>query len=121
MSKAKPWNLVTEDERELLDKHNGLRTRRGLLTKTVIELKADIKRKESILDKLTPDELKDLERAKIKLEEKQQKLLETEDELFRVTSTEGYAGMMYRNNVVLNDWILGKTQDDVREAVEQMD
>lgn len=120
MSKAKPWNLVTEDERELLDKYNGLRTRRGLLTKTVIELKADIKRKESILDKLTPDELKDLERAKIKLEEKQQKLLETEDELFRVTSAEGYAGMMYRNNVVLNDFILGKTQDDVREAVEQM-
>lgn len=120
MSKAKPWNLVTEDERELLDKYGGLRTRRGLLTKTVLELKSDIKRKESILDKLTPDELKDLERAKIKLEEKQQKLLETEDELFRVTSTEGYAGMMYRNNVVLNDWILGKTQDDVREAVEQM-
>ena len=120
MSKAKPWNLVTEDERELLDKYNGLRTRRGLLTKTVVDLKSDIKRKESILDKLTPDELKDLEKARAKLEEKQAQLLETEDKMFEVTSAEGYAGMMYRNNVVLNDWILGKTQDDVRESVEQM-
>ena len=113
-------SVQTEAERQLLQDYRDLRIRISLSIKRQLDYKEKIRRLESKEAELTPAERNDLMELRNKLEIQQNKQAELEDKLYRVTAADGWAGMMYHNNIVLNDFILGKTQDEVRESVEQM-
>ena len=120
MMSATASTVQTEDERELLQAYRDLRIRMSLSMKRQMDYRNKIRSLESHMDSLTPAEKSDLTSLRNKLEIQQKKMADMEDELFQITSSEGYAGIMYRNNMVLNDFIMGRTQEQVRQAVEDM-
>jgi hypothetical protein len=113
-------SVQTEAERQLLQDYRDLRISISLSIKRQLDYKEKIKRLEAREADLTPAERDDLIGLRNKLEIQQQKQADLENKLYKVTAADGWAGMMYHNNIVLNDFILGKTQDQVRESVEQM-
>ena len=114
-----PGSLQTEDEATLLQAYKNLRMKISLSLKKQMDYKAKIKLLEG-KENLTPAERDDLIAARNRLEIEENRYARLEDEMYRVTSSEGYAGMMYRENMKLRDYIEGKTQDQVRQAVEGM-
>ena len=114
-----PGSLQTEDEATLLQAYKDLRMKISLSLKKQMDYKAKIKLLEG-KENLTPAERDDLIAARNRLEIEENRYARLEDEMYRVTSSEGYAGMMYRENMKLRDYIEGKTQDQVRQAVEGM-
>ena len=120
MAAQTPGSLMTEDERSLLQAYKDLRIKISLSIKRQLDYKASIKRLENKMDQLTAAERDDLQALRIKLQTQEAKQEELEHELYKVTSADGYAGLMYQNNLILSDFVLGKTQDQVRESVEQM-
>ena len=113
-------SVQTEAERQLLQDYRDLRIKISLSIKRQLDYKEKIRRLESREAELTPAERNDLMELRNKLQIQQDKQADLEDKLYKVTAADGWAGMMYHNNIVLNDFILGKTQDQVRESVEQM-
>ena len=119
MMSATPSTFQTEDERELWQSYKDLRIKMSLSLHRINEYQAKIRQLESKAQ-LTAEERDELTANRNRLEIQQKKLADLEDELYQVTSSEGYAGMMYRQNMVLKDYIEGKTQDQVRQTVEGM-
>ena len=119
MMSQTPSSLQTEDEAALVQAYKDLRIKLALSTHRIEQYEQRIKRLEAKAD-LTAEERDELMANRNRLEIQRKKLADLEDELYRVTSTDGYAGMMYRQNMVLKDYIQGKTQDQVRQTVEEM-
>ena len=115
-----PGQVQTEAERDLINNYKGRRVSIQLSIKKQLDYKAKIKQLTDNIDKLTPAQLDDLKTLQDKLAAEQEKHARLEDELFQITSAEGYAGLMYRQNQILNNFILGKTQDQVRQTVDEM-
>lgn len=63
---------------------------------------------------------KKLEALKIKLQNIRNSLEKTRVKLAEITSGEGFGGMMYRQQQVLNDLLYNKTQGEVQDSVERM-
>lgn len=119
MMNATPSTFQTEDEQALWQAYKDLRIKMSLSLHRQNEYQAKIRQLESKTN-LTAEERNELTANRNRLEIQQKKLADMEDELYQVTSSEGYAGMMYRQNMVLKDYIQGKTQDQVRQTVEGM-
>ena len=119
MMNATPSTFQTEDEQALWQAYKDLRIKMSLSLHRQNEYQAKIKQLESKAN-LTAEERDELTANRNRLEIQKKKLADMEDELYQVTSSEGYAGMMYRQNMVLKDYIQGKTQDQVRQTVEGM-
>lgn len=115
-----PGQVQTEAERDLINNYKGRRVSIQLSIKKQLDYKAKIKQLTDNLEKLTPAQLDDLKTLQDKLAVEQEKHARLEDELFKITSADGYAGLMYRQNQILNNFILGKTQDQVRQTVDEM-
>lgn len=115
-----PGQVQTEAERDLINNYKGRRVSIQLSIKKQLDYKAKIKQLTDNIDKLTPAQLDDLKTLQDKLAVEQEKHARLEDELFKITSADGYAGLMYRQNQILNNFILGKTQDQVRQTVDEM-
>ena len=115
-----PGQVQTEAERSLINAYKGKRVSIQLSIKKQLDYKAKIKQLTDNLEKLTPAQLDDLKTLQDKLAAEQVKHAQLEDELFQITSADGYAGLMYRQNTILNNFILGKTQDQVRQTVDEM-
>lgn len=56
-----------------------------------------------------------------RLEKATQEKQAAQDELAKITSSNGYASLMYRQQRVLNDFVYGRTQDEVRGAVDRLE
>lgn len=56
-----------------------------------------------------------------RLEKATQEKQAAQDELAKITSSNGYASIMYRQHRVLNDFVYGRTQDEVRGAVDRLE
>ncbi|MCR5566208.1 MAG: hypothetical protein K6F61_05100 [Clostridiales bacterium] len=110
----------TEDERALWETYMRMRSSMSLSLKKQLDYQAKIKEMEGKEDQLTPTQKDDLRALRNKLEIEKGKYERMQDDMFRITTGEGFASMMYRNNMVLKDYIQGKTQDQVRQAVEDM-
>jgi len=120
MMNATASTVQTEDERQLVQAYKDLKIRMNLNLHRQMEYQRKIKALEQHADRLTTAERDDLAELYKKQAKAQQKMAEYEDELFQITSNEGYAKKMYQFNMVHRDFIAGKTQEQVRQTVEDM-
>lgn len=119
MSGLTAGSLQTEDERQLLQSWKDLRMQIQLSLKRQLDYKEKLKRLQNA-ETLTPAERDDMIALQNRIEIQRNKQEQLENELAKVTSSEGYAGMMYRQNAILQDFIYGRTQEQVRDAVDAM-
>ena len=119
MQSLTPGLLNTEHERQLLQAYKDLRITRSLTQKRIDDYQTKIKKMEA-RERLTPEERAELVSLKNKLKLNEEKLERLDDELYEVTSNEGYAGMMYKMRTLMSDFIEGKTQAQVMAAVDSM-
>lgn len=63
---------------------------------------------------------KKLEALKVKLQNIRNTQEQTREKLAQITGNEGFGGMMYRQQQVLNDLLYNKTQGEVQDSVERM-
>lgn len=112
-------SFQTEDERTLWQAYKDKRISMSLCLKRQIDYRSKIRELES-KNSLTAEQRNELETVRDKLEKQQERMVQLEKEMQQITSTEGYAGMMYRYNMVLKDFVQGRTSDQVRETVEGM-
>ena len=119
MEHVSPWSLQTEGERQLVADYRGKRValqlsihRQGEYSKQIAALEA-----KGELDYAERQKLAEL-RNKLDVQEgKQARLL---NELYQITGSEGYAGMMYRNQKLLDDYVQGKTVEQVTDTIGQL-
>lgn len=111
--------LQTEDERILMETFKGLRVSMSLALHKQVMYQERIKEleKRTVLD---ADARHELETLRQKLEGQRWRMGQLEKEMADVTSQEGYAGMMYKHNMLFKDFIDGKTQEQVTEKVNEL-
>lgn len=119
MANLTPSAVQTEDERVLMQAYKDKRISISLCLKRQIDYKAKIRELES-KESLTGEQRTELENLQEKLEKQQERMAQLEKEMQQITSSEGYAGMMYRYNMVLKDFVQGRTSEQVRDTVEAM-
>lgn len=112
-----PKNLATEQERNLLKQYKEKRIAADIDRMAMTEQRAAIRRLEQ-KDKLTAFDKNELQKAYNRLQNWQNKLDRDENDLARITSTEGYAGLMYRQQKLMNNLVNGRTADEVQATVE---
>ena len=109
----------TDDERAMWKEWSTLRTNMQLALMAQEKYRQQIRQLEA-KDILTPEEQKQLENLR-KLQEKwSAKLAEHEDRMRKITTNEGWAAMMRRSNMVISDFVAGKTQEQVQAAIDTM-
>ena len=114
-----PGSVQTADERDLIQAYKDKRISMSLCLKRQLDYKAKIKELEK-KDSLSGEERDELENLHMKLEQQQERMEQLEKEMKQITSKEGYAGMMYRYNKVLQDFVQGRTSDQIMESVDSM-
>ena len=120
MAGLTPGSLQTEDERALLQAWKDKRMSISLSIKRQLDYRAKIRRLENSADSLTPQEREDLVALRNKLQVQEEKQARLEKEMYQITSQEGFAGMMYQQNMVMRDFITGRTQDEINDTVDDM-
>ena len=112
-------SFQTESERALLKNYKGLKINIDMVQKRIRDYQEELQKleKQKVQDADTRDRMTEL---KNKIQIKEDQLARYEDELQQITSTEGYAGWMYRNRMALENFVYGRTQEQVRQAVDQM-
>ena len=111
----------TEDERVMWRTWKRLRNDVRAVQFRIEEYRKQIKALEAIGDEnLTQEERDQLKKLQEKLFEKTAQLDKLEKQLRKTTSTEGFATMMKNANMVIGDFMAGRTQDQVTAAVDRM-
>ena len=111
--------LQTEGERQLLKAYKDLRMALRVTEEKISNYSRQIKTLEA-KQMLLPDERRTLQELRNKLDVNEQKQARLEEELYEVTSSEGYAGMMYKTRRLISDHVEGKTLAQVMAAVDDM-
>jgi len=114
-----PSSFITKDEEALWQEYRGLRISMSLNLKKMLDYRNRIKQLEN-KEALTEEELTELINNRERLEREQEKQTELENKMHQVTSSDGYAGLMYRMSSVLKEFAQGKTSDQVKATVENM-
>lgn len=114
-----PSSVQTEDELSLVNEYKRLRNSIDINLKRQLDYQSKVKQLER-KGNLTAEERDELTKVQNRLEIQKQKLARLDQEMYEVTSSEGFAGLMYRENRKVKDYMQGKTQDQVRQTVEDM-
>ena len=114
------WNLQTEAEKALLGNYKSLRMKISLDQERQRGYQQKIRELEQIENPTREDKYK-LQFYKVRLENAKAAQKADEEKLVQVTSSEGYAGMMYQQRQRMNDFTQGRTQDEVNESVKNME
>lgn len=121
MMSVKRESLQTEAEKVLLDNFKNLDMRIDLKNRDIQNLRERIRllndRGEENLD---ADEKKQLQNLRIRLENAVKVRDQAEQELGKIVSSEGYGRMMKNQQRIYEDFMQGKTQQEVTETVERM-
>lgn len=112
-------SVHTEGERALIREYRGLKTSLELCRKRQGEYMDKIAKLQT-KSQLTAEERDTLIILQNKLQVQQDKQARLEQELYDVTRSEGYAGMMYRNSRIFDDYVNGKNQQQVEAAVDTL-
>ena len=111
----------TEDERVMWRTWKRLRNDVRAVQFRIQEYRKQIKALEAIGEEnLTAEERDQLRELNNKLFNKTAQLDKLEKQLRKTTSTEGFATMMRNANMVIGDFMAGRTQDQVTAAVDRM-
>ncbi len=114
-----PGSLRTESERQLLQAYKDLRMKIRMSEERQRNYQAEIGKLEA-RQQLDAEDRDRLIELRNKLQVQQEKQARLEEELYDVTSSEGYAGMMHYTNKTLQENVLGKNQAQVQAAVDTM-
>jgi len=114
-------SLATEAEKELLRSYKGLRLAIDLDREKQRGYKKRIADLEAKGGDITPQEKRLLEGLKIRLKNSESTQAEHEAKMERITSDKGFAAMMRDQQQLMNDYVQGKTQDEVIQAVKGME
>ena len=114
-----PSSVHTEGERALIQEYRGLKTSLELTRMKLNDYNSQL-RKLQAKGMLTAEERDQVTELKNRIQLNEDKQARLEQELYEVTRTEGYAGMMYRNSKVFDDYINGKNQQQVEAAVDTL-
>ena len=120
METRTPGSFRTEDERIMWQTWKKLRNDVRMVNFRIEEYKKQIRALEAKGENMTAEERDQLRGLRNKLEVKQVQLDRLEKELRKTTSTEGFATMMRNANLVIGDFMAGKTQEQVTAAVDTM-
>lgn len=117
-----PGKFQTENERKLLQAYRDMRVKISLSLLRQTEYTKQIRALEEKQNAgtLTGEERDQLINLRNRLEIQESKQGRLEQELYEVTSSSGYAGMMYKHSRLLADQVEGKTQAQVEAAVDSM-
>ena len=122
METVPEWSLKTEAEKELLRQYKSLRMKDQLDRERISKVQADIDRIEAIPEENRDNDSKrKLEAYKIKKANIETVRLQTAEKLAKITGSEGFGSMMYRQNQVINDLLYNKTQAEVDASVRSME
>ena len=119
MMNLTPSALQTEGERQLLRNYRGLRTSLDLSRQRQSDYKKEIRQIES-METLTTEDRDRLTELRNRLKVQEDKEWRLNEELYEVTSSRGYAGMMYTQTKMLRDNVEGKTMEQVQASVDSM-
>ena len=119
METRSPGSFRTEDERIMWETWKRLRNDVRMVNFRIEEYKKQIRALEQ-KESMTAEEREQLRGLKNKLEVKQAQLDRLEKELRKTTGTEGFATMMRDANLVIGDFMAGKTSEQVTAAVDTM-
>ena len=114
------WSLRTEGERQLLRDYKGLRLSISLSLKKSFDFNDQIRKLQAKGDNMTAEDMEQVRALRNKVENEVNKRERLEEELQKITDSDGYAGMMYEQSHVLNDMIYGKTVEQVEQAANDM-
>ena len=119
MERMQPWQLRTESERQLLADYKDLRMKIRLQNQKISDYQDRLKALQAKTE-LTESEKKLMEGLNIRIRNAQTVKEELEQKLIDVTGDEGYAKIMMQQSKFVDDFLAGRTQDDVAEAVNRM-
>lgn len=119
MKTVTPGMLRTPAERKLVADYRGLRTKIELEVKK----QSDYKNKLAVLEAKedpTQSEKRQAEGLRMRIKNSQAIQQDYEDKLYEITGSEGYATMMYNQSKIMESFLNGKTEAQVRDSVEAM-
>ena len=121
-------SLQSEAEKKLLRSYQGLRSQMAESQGKQAQFRTELEEASKALSGENFDtegrsaaQLRDaVRRATINIETETKRYNRLQQELYKVTSGNGYAGMMYRQNRIMRDFVSGRTQEQVRSTVSAM-
>ena len=121
MESVPEWSLGTEAEKELQRQYKGLRMKAQLRMEDIRKWENEIKRLEEIPEaQRDKDTKRKIEAYKIRVKNSRAILEQTQERIAKVTGSEGYVQLMHQQSKVLNDFIYGRTTEEVRDAVNRL-
>ena len=109
-------SLATEQERTMLQQYKDLKTSFDMQNLKITERTRELQRLEKLANPTAKDRA-DMIRLRNMLDTDTRKRDRLEDQIIKATSSEGYAGMMYRQNRIMSDLVQGRTAGDVQATV----
>ena len=111
--------LMTEDERSLMHAYKDLRMKISVNLRRIMDYETKLKSLMS-RENLTAAERDDIRALKNKIELAEARQDKLEDQLYDVTSSAGYAGIMHRQSTIMTEMLEGKTQEQIEDSVAAM-
>ena len=108
-------SLATVQERNLLKQYKDLRMTREVAVMAYHERQKELQKLEAKENKTAYDR-EQIRKLTAMMQNSWAKLERAENDLVKVTSSEGYAGMMYEQSRILNELVDGRTAEEVRET-----
>ena len=122
MESVPEWSLQTEAEKQLQRDYKSLRMKAQLRMEDIRKWNEEIKRLEAIPEaQRDKDTKRKIEAYKIRVKNSQTILEQTQEKIAEVTGSKGYVKMMYEQNQILNDFVYGRTQEEVKSSVTQLE
>ena len=114
-------SLNTEAEKTLLRNYKDLRMKETVAKDKIRNYENQIRTLESKgQENLTQEEKRRIQNLRIRIQNAEGTLNQVQAQLNQVMGQEGYARMMYQQNRILNDFVYGRTTDEVGRSVEAM-
>ena len=109
-------DLATAQERELVKQYKNLKMSEDVKR---LRIKSNQQKLDTLKAKGTLSVYDEQEKKRLEfvLKEAWEKADKIKDELLQITGSEGYAGLMYKQNRLMNDLANGRTVEEVRKTV----
>jgi len=114
--------MQTAAEKELLKQYKGKRIGMELQRERLRKIEEQLRQAQRTPEKeRTEEDKRKIRKLEVMQENATRILNQREKELAEVTGDEGFGRMMYQQRKMLNDFIYGRTQGEVRDSVEAME
>ena len=115
-------SLQTPAEKQLLRDFKGLRMKQELNMERQRKTQEEIRKIEGYAKtrELTAEEKRMLAALKVKLANAKTVGEQLAEQMYQITGSEGYATLMYQQQKIMDDYVHGRTQQELHDTVDQM-